>query len=189
MAEEKAHNSPFISIDDFEKIFREYFSPLVWFAMRYVKDADAAKEVVHHVFFRIWEKRHEIHHDTPLRSYLFTAVRNRCLNYIRDNSKFRRGEITDLQTGEDFSASAQDNMEAAELEAAMNSAIAGLPEKCALVFKMNRLEGLKYKEIAIKLNISVKTVEAQMSKALKHLRKILVDYLEILVLWLVIHFF
>ncbi len=189
MAKANGHITPFISTDDFEKIFREYFTPLVYFAVKYVKDTDTAKEIVHHVFYRIWENKTEIHLDKPLRSYLFTAVHNRCLNYVRDHARFHPEEVSDNLLAVMVESTAQDNLEAIELEAAFSSALSELPDKCALIFQMNRINGLKYREIAVKLNISVKTVEAQMTKALKLLREKLVDYLDVILLWLIINFF
>jgi len=168
--------------DAFEKLFREYFPPLMSFARKILVDEDDAREVVHKVFINLWEKREKIDLSTSLKSYLFTSVHNRSLNVIRDRKKFSSEEVPEMAGEWDVST----QIESMELEEKINEAIESLPEKCRQIFKLNRFDGLKYSEIAIQLNISVKTVENQMSKALKILREKLLKYLTLL-LWLVMH--
>jgi RNA polymerase sigma-70 factor (ECF subfamily) len=163
----------------FELLFRENFTALSGFARKYVKDLDTAKEIAHDVFINLWEKRNEIDSEKPLRSYLFTSVRNRCLNYIRDQKKFdKTGNISE---NPGYSQLAEDNdpLEIMELEERINLAIDSLPDKCREIFIMNRFRDLKYAGIAKELDISVKTVEAQMSRALKTLREKLAMYLPV----------
>jgi RNA polymerase sigma-70 factor (ECF subfamily) len=167
-----------------ELLFKEHFTPLVYFAQKYLGDLDNSKEVVHNVFVKIWENRHEFEFDKPAKSYLFTSVYNRSLNVIRDNKKFVNTEESDVHFGKMESGSYTDTMEVAELESKIKSAIQKLPEKCREVFEMNRFEGKKYAEIAEQLNLSVKTVEAQMSKALKIMKEELKDYIYLLILFL-----
>ena len=145
-------------------------------------DEDDAKEVVHRVFINLWEKRGEIDLSTSLKSYLFTSVHHRSLNVIRDKKKFSSGEVPEMAGEWDVSS----QIESMELEEKIKEVIKSLPEKCREVFEMNRFDGLKYSEIAVELGISVKTVENQMSKALKILREKLSKYLTIL-LWLVMY--
>jgi RNA polymerase sigma-70 factor (ECF subfamily) len=166
----------------FEALFREYFPPLMSFARKILVDEDDAREVVHNVFINLWEKRQKIDLSTSLKSYLFTSVHNRSLNVIRDRKKFSSEEVP--ETAGDWDVSAQ--IESMELEEKINDAIKSLPEKCRQIFELNRFDGMKYGEIAMQLNISVKTVENQMSKALKILRDKLLKYL-ILVLWLAMY--
>lgn len=165
----------------FEKLFREYFPSLMAFARKILVDEDDAREVVQKVFINLWEKRGELDLATSLKSYLFTSVHNRSLNVIRDRKKFTSGEIPEMAEGWDVSA----QIESMELEEKIRAVISSLPEKCREIFEMNRFEGLKYSEIAEKLEISVKTVENQMSKALNILREKLSKYLSIL-LWLLL---
>jgi RNA polymerase sigma-70 factor (ECF subfamily) len=178
-----------IHIDQFEKLFKEYFIPLSHYSYKIVKDIDTAKEIVHNVFVNLWEKRNEVHMNVSLRSYLFTAVRNRSLNYLRDHSKFTSAdsemmrEIVDPQT-EDSS-----DYDEAQIQQRILKEIENLPEKCAEIFKLARFENLKYREIAEKLNISVKTVEAQMSKALRILRDNLSDIIQVFILWIMYIFY
>lgn len=168
----------------FEKLFREYFVPLTAFAKKYLNDIDAAKEIVHDVFVNLWTKRATIDIEKSVKSYLYTATYNRSLNFIRDNKKFDSNISVEDNFGTASMESVENNLEALELEEKINNSIALLPEKCKQVFLMSRFEGLKYHEIADKLNISIKTVEAQMSKALKVLKENLKDYLTILILLL-----
>jgi RNA polymerase sigma-70 factor (ECF subfamily) len=185
MKEKQLNISNELSENEFEVLFRTYFNSLCFFSMKYVPDLDSAKEVVHSVFIKLWERRNELEKGMSLKSYLYTSVHNRSLNYIRNRKKFRSGEVKDedfssFQNGDDA-----DGIESRELESKIGLLIEKLPEKCRIIFKLNRFEGLKYQEIADKLGISVKTVEAQMSKALRILREGLKTYLisVLILLW------
>lgn len=160
---------------------------MCYFARRYTHDLDTAREIVHTVFIRIWENRHEFDWEKPAKSYLFTSVYNRSMNFIRDNRKFL---THDEASAQDLMADERvysDNLETAELENRINSALLKLPEKCREVFELSRFEGMKYTEIATHLKISVKTVETHMSKALVILKAELRDYLTILLIFLLIN--
>lgn len=145
-------------------------------------DADDAKGIVHDVFVSLWEKMDQLPPDTHFRSYLYTAVRNRCLNHLRDQRKVVRLEAAEGRAPQ----SEEVPLETQELEREIEFAIQTLPEKCREVFELNRKEGLKYAQIAEQLGISVKTVESQMSKALAVMRDHLKNYLTVLLffLWL-----
>ncbi len=166
---------------EFEELFRNYFTPLMAFSRRILGDEEDAREVVHQVFINLWEKRSELDLSTSLKSYLFTSVNNRSLNVIRDRKKFSSEEVPERAGEWDVST----QLEAMELEEKIRAAIDTLPERCREIFELNRFEGLKYSEIATQLDISVKTVENQMTKALKLLREQLGKYLSIL-LWLML---
>jgi RNA polymerase sigma-70 factor (ECF subfamily) len=141
--------------------------------MKYVRDLDEAKSLVHEVFVTVWEKFDTLPSDTNYKSYLYTAVRNRSLNYIRDRKKL---SILEHVKEEDYTE-VNTALETSELEQRIELAIQSLPEKCRMVFELNRVEGLKYAQIADKMGISIKTVEAQMSKALSVLREHLGEFL------------
>ena len=166
----------------FEEIFRTHFSQLVYFAQKYISDFDTCREIVHSIFISVWEKRHDFDFSKPAKSYLFTSVYNRCMNHLRDQKKFadNDGAMEQLEMGE----AENTQIEAAELESRIWQVIDSLPEKCREIFVLNRFEEKKYAEIASELNISVKTVETQMSKALKVLREKLKDYL--IILWIIL---
>jgi len=171
----------------FEQLFRAFFPGLVLFAQKYLPDKDTATEIVHNVFLNLWEKRESIDVSSSLKSYLFTSVHNRCLNHIRDQKKFNKEESRfDRMDSYEF-ADGTDHLETLELEQRIYDALQALPGKCREIFEMNRYNGLKYAEIAEKLGISIKTVEAQMSKALKILREKLIDYLTILIIFMLTH--
>lgn len=167
--------------DLFEKLFKEHFVHLCNFAQNYVSDLDDAKEIVQDVFINLWTKRETITSDKSVKSYLFTSVKNRCFNFIRDNKKFR-SYVLDIDIADYEVPFENDPFSESELQTKINKTINKLPEKCRQVFKLSRVEELKYKEIADKLNISVKTVEAQMSKALKVLREELKEYIAVILL-------
>ena len=166
------HNIAYHNLDKqlFEQLFREYFSSLCNFALGYVNDLDTAKEIAQEVFINLWDKKDSITSDKSVKAYLFTSVRNRCLNYIRDHKKFR-SYVLDVEIEENKEVFENDSITQAETLAKIHQAINKLPEKCKQVFELSRFEELKYKEIAEKLGISIKTVEVQISKALKILRE------------------
>ncbi len=165
------------NLSSFELLFKALFKPLCGFAMKYTHDLDEAKDIVHNVFVITWEKFDHLPSDTNYRSYLYTAVRNRCLNYLRDKKK-----NVSLDNATDFETSEESNIETSELQLKIERGINMLPEKCREIFELNRFEGLKYAQIADKLGISVKTVEGQMSKALSVLRAHLDDFLLLLII-------
>jgi RNA polymerase sigma-70 factor (ECF subfamily) len=162
----------------FEKLFRDYFTPLVWYAMKIVKDQDTSREIVHSVFVTLWEKADSIDFSRPVKPYLYTSVYNRSVNYLRDHRKFTSEEKIDPEGFVQDSNS----LEVQETEERIYAAIAELPAKTRQIFELSRFENKKYREIAEELNISVKTVEAKMSEALKFLRIKLKDYINILII-------
>lgn len=169
----------------YEELFRTHFSSLCYFARKYVADFDTSKEIVHKVFVSIWENRADFDFDKPAKSYLFTSVHNRCMNYLRDQKKFASSENIDDPEKYTHHAVDADQMESAELEARIWKAIDTLPDRCKEIFVLSRFEEKKYGEIATHLGISVKTVETQMSKALSLLREHLKDYIYVLLLFIV----
>jgi RNA polymerase sigma-70 factor, ECF subfamily len=167
-------------LNAFEGLFRELFKPLCSFAMKLTGDPDDAKNLVHEVFIQVWDKFDSLPASTNYKSYCFTAVRNKCLNYIRDKKKF----VLLSNVPEELLIRTDPGLESAELQQKIEEGISSLPEKCRIIFELNRMEGLRYSQIAEKLNISVKTVEAQMSKALAVMKEHLKEFLSIIfLLW------
>lgn len=164
----------------FEEVFRTYYQALCNYACATVKDMDDAEEVVQNTFFNIWNKKEELEVRTSIKSYLYRAVHNECLNRIK-HSKVRRLYAEDQKA---FMAGGYEDsskqLHGKELGALINRAIDSLPEQCGNVFRLSRFENMKYQEIADHLGISVKTVENHMGKALKLLRDQLKDYLPLL---------
>jgi RNA polymerase sigma-70 factor, ECF subfamily len=163
--------------EDFETLFRAEFKGLCFFAQKYVKDFDAAREIVQDSFINLWEKHASIDPSRSVKSYLTTTIHNKCHNYLRDNKKFNTNLLEIENLIEISEISDNDILVEQELRKTIQQAIEDLPEKCREIFVLNRYENLKYQEIADKLGISVKTVEAQMSKALQHMRLRLAGYL------------
>lgn len=167
----------------FESIFRDYYERLCNYARTLVNDMDEAEEIVQGTFFNLWEKRATIEIRTAVKPYLYSAVYNSCMNHL-SHQKVRKthydyqihhADVT-VDSGAQFAI-------ANELEKEIDTAINELPTQCQTVFRLSRFEGLSYSEIAQHLDISVKTVENHMGKALKILRERLKDYLPLL-LWL-----
>lgn len=168
----------------FENLFKTHFQYLCNFAQNYISDSDTSKEIVQDVFIKLWENNTKVDINKSIKSYLFTSVKNRCLNYIRDNKKFR-SNILDVDIA-DYDISFEEKEDSSEIENKVKSSLEKLPEKCRQVFELSRFENLKYREIAEKLKISQKTVEAQMSKALKIFREDFKDYIKLLIIYFVI---
>lgn len=169
----------FIDLRSFEVLFRQYYQMLCGYALRFVKDADTAEEIVQDLFYKIWEKRAELQINSSVKSYLFSAVHNRCLKYIEHRNVETRYRNYYLLHGSEIDSEPHDTAGIHELQEIINATLNALPERCGRIFRLNRFEGLKYHEIAEKLSISVKTVEANMGKALKLLRKNLKNYVEV----------
>ena len=165
----------------FEELFHSYYTPLCRFAFRYVKDADDSEEIVQDTFVNFWNRRESISVEASLKSYLFTSVRNKCLNHLKHLSVVREHEHYVL--AESSGLSDDDELVTEELAVRIRQAVNNMPEQRKRIFQMSRDEGLRYKEIAEYLNISIKTVENQIGQALKYLRTELSDFL--VLLWMV----
>lgn len=163
-------------------MFRDEFKGLCFFAQRYVKDYHTAREIVQDAFISLWEKRETIDASRSVKSYLATIIHNRCHNYLRDNRKFSEDLLAIENLLHEPADMPTDLLTGRELEKAIQSAIDELPGKCREIFLLNRYENLKYHEVAEKLGISQKTVEAQMSKALQHMRVRLADFMAFLLM-------
>jgi RNA polymerase sigma-70 factor (ECF subfamily) len=178
-----------LELTSFKSLFKSHFNSLCAFAISFVHDEDTAKDIVHQTFIKLWEKRDTIDLEKQVKSYLFSTVHNLCLNYIRDNKKFSKNDFDAETYNHPGQSDDQDVMEKAEFHARINKAIDSLPKKCRQIFIMNRFDEMKYQEIADKLGISIKTVEGQISKALKMLREQLADYITIIFLFILFNFF
>ncbi len=172
----------------FENLFRTEFKGLCFFAMKYVKDYETAREIVQDSFIRLWEKRDVIDTSKSVKSYLTTSIHNKCLNHLRDNRKFDNNLLQIEQLSEVSDGKTSDFLVEKELRKSIETAIDELPEKCREVFLLSRNENLKYQEIASQLGISVKTVETQMSKALHHLRLRLSGFMSLLAFFIHTYF-
>jgi RNA polymerase sigma-70 factor (ECF subfamily) len=162
----------------FERLFTDWFAGLHAYAYSLVKDDADAEEVVQAVFCRLWERRHEIEVQTSPKAYLYGCVYHECIDWLR-RAKMAHTHKTRIvpHPGTGLAWEAAGRLELGELEDRFNRALAELPQQCRNVFQLSRFGELRYREIAEQLGISIKTVEAQMSKALKILREKLADHL------------
>jgi RNA polymerase sigma-70 factor (ECF subfamily) len=164
----------------FEKLFTDWYGSLHAYACSMLKDESLAGEVVQGVFCRIWEKREQLRIQTSIKAYLFGSVYHECVSWLRRKKTRQAYQSHVLRSpGKDRAVeNATDKAELGQLEGRFRQALDELPDQCKAIFQLSRFGELKYREIAEQLGLSVKTVEAQMSKALKLLRKKLADFLE-----------
>ena len=165
----------------FRDLFKTYYQAMVNLARRYVRDMQIAENVVGDVFLKVWTNRKGLHVSTSMKAYLFQAVRNGSLNYIKRSENERR-KILDIRESLASARTPEDDLSEKEMLEAIRQAIAELPERSRSVFTMHRYDRLKYAEIAEILNISVGTVETHMVRALKFLRKRLSHFLALSIL-------
>ena len=164
----------------FEMYFRTYYQPLCNYAYSFVQDREEAEEIVQSTFLSVWEKKESIEIKTSLKSYLYSMVRNASLNLIKHKKVQQKHAVEESALGDRSHESVSHQVLSQELEGRIQVALEKLPEQCRLIFKLSRFEELKYAEIAEHLNLSVKTVENQMGKALKIMREQLKDYLPLI---------
>ena len=170
------------SMNEFEDVFRANYRDLCSYAVYYLKDKDEAEEAVQDVFVSLWEKREQLQITTSIRSYLFRSVYNYSMNKLKHEKVKRAYEAHHEHTAERAHNPVTGRIFGKELEKRIAQAIETLPEKCREIFMLNRFQHLKYAEIAEHLDLSVKTVENQMGKALKVLREELKEYLPLIAL-------
>jgi len=182
---------------DFEKVYVVHFSKMKRFAKEYVLSEDEAESIVQDVFLELWEKREVLSMPVNLVAFLFTATKNRCIDYLRHSAMVRETtkKLDEEQRYllkikfESLEAFNQDILSEHDIETILTKAIESLPEKCRQIFVKSRIEGKKQKEIAAELDISINTIETQMGIAYKKLREELKDYLPLLVFLLLHDFF
>lgn len=162
----------------FEKLFRSYHTPLCLYAASITGSMEVAEEIVQDLFYYFWKKRQVLPTFGSVKGYLYRAVRNESIQYREHlNVREQYKEIILNKNTEISLADPQGNMEYKELEELINGTLRKLPERRLKIFCMHRFQGMKYTEIASALSVSVKTVEAEMSKALQVLRKEIEDYI------------
>ena len=175
-----------LQFDDasFEEFFKKHFLSLCAFCQfKYGLDLDMAKEVVHTGFIKLWDARQHLTRDVSPKSYLYKIITNNVLDILK-HQKVRQQYVQFVlqSVPEGTDAEAFDKVDVKRLQADIDAAIAALPEQMRRIFEMSRFEGLKYTQIAGQLNISVKTVETQISRALIKLREKLSSYLSCIII-------
>ncbi len=163
------------SIKAFESLFRSHYSPLVGYSRKITGDKESAEEVVQDLFYRLWRDRDRISIESTVTGYLYRSVYNRSVRVISHRMiKERYAKNMEARGAE--SPDPHQELIGSELGEIVVQTLENLPERCSEIFCLNRFEGLKYRDIAKRLSISIKTVEANMGRALKELRKVVGDY-------------
>ena len=159
----------------FESLFRSSYVSLVKYARTLLKDQDTSEEIVQDLFVRLWQERESVRIESSFNGYLFRAVHNRCLHYIEHRKVVQRHAEQTITGLADHSEDPAEILHYKDLQKQIAAILERLPERCGKIFCMSRFEGLKYSEIAEKLSVSIKTVEASMGRALREFRKELTE--------------
>jgi RNA polymerase sigma-70 factor, ECF subfamily len=171
----------------FDFFFHYYYPGLCVYAQNLInRPLPDAQNIVQDVYMKFWEDREKINIQSSVRAYFFAMVRNKCLDTLKSSGY--KMEANNLNKYPDIADNQFDTYIFAELEHIVKNGMLKLPDRCREVFELSRFEGLKNKEIANRLDISEKTVENQMTKALKVLRNELKDYLPLLLLFPKFHY-
>lgn len=188
MHQEKDFNREYLLIEllngeekAFDFIFRKYYKALCAHAVSYVKDLDLAQSLVQECFIKLWEKHENALQIEKLSTYLVFMVRNQCIDYLRKNRKLEHHQTLTDTVGE--GSNCETALLTREFEELLILTLAAMPERTRVAFEYSRFENLTYKEIAHRMNISKKAVEALISRALILLRRDLKDYLPLFLLF------
>lgn len=152
-------------------IIDNYGAGIMKRALVYLKNKEQAEDLAQEVYLDIWKKRDQLNISNSLAGYLSIMVRNKCLNFIKSNSRVRIEDDSALSTKVSSYSDSHSQLEASEMSEHIMELISNLPEKCRIVFEMSRFDHLSNAEIAKRLDKSVKTVENQMSRALRELKE------------------
>jgi RNA polymerase sigma-70 factor (family 1) len=160
----------------FSCVFSVYYKDLVIFACRFTNEINSSEEIVQDIFVRLWEEHESVNITISLKSYLLIAVRNRCIDWIRHKKILQKHNDFVLENSPRLEFDADSYILYSELQEQIEAALARLPEAISATFRMNRNKGLKYSEIAELMDVSVRTVEVRIGKALHLLRNYLKEY-------------
>lgn len=160
----------------FEAVFNEYYESLAYFALKFVGNTQAAEDIVQELFVKIWANRQTLQIEQSWSAYLYGAVKNACLNHVK-SQKIRTEYAAKQHLIIENDNYISNEIDASDLNVLIETAVYSLPVERQKIFRMSREDGLKYAEIAERLGISIKTVEAQMGKALQYMRSMLKDFL------------
>ncbi len=164
-------------IGEFERLFTKYYEPLCRHANKILNDMDTSEDLVQEFFYQFWKNRETFTVRLSLNAYLYQSIRNNALHHL-EHLAIRRSYAEKLRGEQRERAPAPEpqSAELNDLTRVIENTLNQMPERCSRIFRMNRFDGKKYREIAAILSISVKTVEAEMGKALQIFRKSLKDY-------------
>lgn len=163
-----------VNKDEFDTLFKEYYYPLKLYARRFVLDNDVSDDIVQDVFYTIWKMKESITLQKPVGPYFFSAIYHKCLNYLKHKNVVQKYNEKTRYSGPDvaecysnFVVADEDSLISSEFITTLKKHISELPEQCQRIFLLSRKFGLKNREIADFLQISVKVVEKQIAKALQ----------------------
>lgn len=184
----RSHSQLAIKEREFKEIYNMYFPKLVHFSKMYIISETDAENIVQDVFLYFWENQKSLGYIDNLNAFLFTMVKNKCIDYLRKQTRtsLRNYPITDVQEKEfelklyALQTFDESNLSREEIESLITNALYTLSPRCREIFILSRFEGLKHKEIADRLNISTNTIEGHITTALKKLKEILKDYIIVL---------
>jgi RNA polymerase sigma-70 factor (ECF subfamily) len=164
-------------IREFERLFEKYYLPLCKYADKILKDMDTAEDIVQEFFYNFWKTRESFSPKLSLNAYLYHSIRNNALHY-REHLVIKQTYAQRVlnESQDNMPADIQEDVEMQDLNRVITATLKQMPERCSRIFRMNRFEGKKYREIAEILSISVKTVESDMGKALQFFRKSLKEF-------------
>lgn len=170
----------------YEAVYNEFFGVLYHLSLNYLNDEKVSEEIVQDTFMKLWEIRETLNDQINIRNFLYTITKNNCLNYLRNQKISLKHQENVKYMEMQFNYEALEKLgnyiQFEELRSKIDEAISKLPAELIETFRMSRFEELSYREIAEQQNISIKTVEARISKALRILRVELKDYLTIIYL-------
>lgn len=162
----------------FAELFRHFYDRLLHFCIQYVHTREAAEEIVSDVFVKIWNRRTELEKITNLEVYLFVAIKNHSLNYLEQYSSLRIMPLNDTGMAQLTNViDPERTMEWKEILFKMDQEVGRLPDQCRKVFKLIKEEGFRYKDVAEILNISPRTVETQLFRAMRRLNEVIGPYI------------
>jgi RNA polymerase sigma-70 factor (family 1) len=163
--------------DSFSNVFSTYYKDLVFFAFSFTHELSCAEDIVQDTFVKLWEDHEKLNVTVSLKSILLKTIQNKCIDWHRHKKIVNNHSTYIINNSPLYEYDTDNYILRSEMEGRIEKVIANLPEKFKEAFEMNRFEGLKYQEIAAKLNVSVRTVEVRISKALAVLREALFDFL------------
>lgn len=168
----------------FTFLFRKYYKDLVMFGGNYLSDKDSCEDIVQNIFLRLWANRKDLFIESSLKSFLLKSVQNACLDEIRHQNSVKTHEAYTLAFNNTDDLDIDNYILYSDLQDKLMKALEKLPKDCRQAFELNRFEGLKYREIASFLNMSERTVEVRIGKALAFLREYLKEFFILLLLLL-----
>ena len=161
----------------FDFVFNYYYSSLCLFAIQYTKDAQQAEDIVQEFFVSLWLNASKIEIKSSLRTYFFSSVKNRCLDFVKHQKVVQKHQAFFSTNQSESDTTSEHHYDELELRVLLEKGLSRLLPRCREIFELSRKKGLNNQEIAEKLQLSKRTIELQISNALKTLRKELSDFL------------